>query len=175
MIVSSRIIQQPDHENKLKLAVSGSILPRKRRAISTVVTSAILLASVATLGVFVLVWSSTSLQQQRQELETVFSTQINKLNEDLLFENVWFNTLPAKRVNITITNVGSLGTNVTKINFINATTYAQFQSSTYKDGGMLPYKSFSKNITYAWTSGKTFNIEVITNRGNIFTKQVTPP
>lgn len=149
-------------------------MARKRRAISTVVTEAILLTGVATLGIFVLVWSSTSLSQERQELERVFSTQMNKLREDVIFENVWFVTNP-KRVNVTITNVGSLGTNVTKINFINSTTFAQLHSVTYTDGGMLPYKSFSKNITYSWTSGKTFNIELITNRGNIFTTQVTPP
>lgn len=149
-------------------------MARKRRAISTVVTEAILLTGVATLGIFVLVWSSTSLSQERQELERVFSTQMNKLREDVIFENVWFVTNP-KRVNVTVTNVGSLGTNVTKINFINSTTFAQLHSVTYTDGGMLPYKSFSKNITYSWTSGKTFNIELITNRGNIFTTQVTPP
>jgi archaellum component FlaF (FlaF/FlaG flagellin family) len=152
----------------------GSILLRKRRAISTVVTNAILLASVATLGVFVLVWSSTSLSQERQELERVFSTQINKLNEDIVFENVWFVTTP-KKVNVTVTNVGSLGTNVTQINFINSTTLAQFNSVKYTDGGILPYQSLSKNITYSWTSGKKFNIELITSRGNIFTTQVTPP
>jgi archaellum component FlaF (FlaF/FlaG flagellin family) len=153
----------------------GSILLRKRRAISTVVTNAILLASVATLGVFVLVWSSTSLSQERQELERVFSTQINKLNEDIVFENVWFVTSPTKKVNVTVTNVGSLGTNVTQINFINSTTLAQFNSVKYTDGGILPYQSLSKNITYSWTSGKKFNIELITSRGNIFTTQVTPP
>jgi archaellum component FlaF (FlaF/FlaG flagellin family) len=153
----------------------GSTWLRKRRAISTVVTNAILLASVATLGVFVLVWSSTSLSQERQELERVFSTQINKLNEDIVFENVWFVTSPTKKVNVTVTNAGSLGTNVTQINFINSTTLAQLNSVTYTDGGILPYKSFSKNITYSWTSGKKFNIELITGRGNIFTTQVTPP
>jgi archaellum component FlaF (FlaF/FlaG flagellin family) len=148
---------------------------KKREAISTIVTTAILLAAVSTLGVFVLVWSSTSLMQERQELERVFSTQINKLNEDILIENVWFITSPTKKVNITVTNVGSLGTNVTEINFVNSTTYMQLLGTKYTDGGMSPYKSLSKNITYTWTSGKKFNINVITNRGNIFTTQVTPP
>jgi archaellum component FlaF (FlaF/FlaG flagellin family) len=152
-----------------------SLQIRKRKAITTVVTGAILLAAVSSLGAFILVWSSTSLMQQRQEIEEVFSTQVNKLNEDILIEDVWFVTSPIKKVNVTVTNVGSLGTNVTQINLINSTTYAQFLGNTYTDGGMLPYKSFSKNITYSWTSGKTFNVQVITDRGNIFTTQVTAP
>jgi archaellum component FlaF (FlaF/FlaG flagellin family) len=153
----------------------GKIRLGKRKAISNVVTTAMLLAAVSTLGVFVLVWSSTSLMQEKQEMERVFSTQINKLNEDVIFENVWFVTSPTKKVNVTVTNAGSLGTNVTQINFINSTNYSQLKGSTYTDGGLLPYKSLSKNITYSWTSGKKFNVEVITGRGNIFTTQVTPP
>gem|GEM_PF-921103 len=165
-----------DHKNKPpKSTKNKSSCLGKRKAISTVVVSAILLAAVSSLGAFILVWSSTSLQQQRQEIEQVFSTQMNKLNEDILIENVWFVTSPVKRVNVTLTNVGSLGTNVTQINLINSTTLSQLLGSKYTDGGLIPYKSLSKNITYSWTSGKTYNVEVITKRGNIFTTQVTAP
>ena len=78
---------------------------KRRRAISTVVSTVILLSAVSIMGVMLVAWANTSLYTKQIELESSFNDKINKLNEDLLIENIWFGTSPAI-VNVKLTNVG---------------------------------------------------------------------
>jgi hypothetical protein len=148
----------------------------KRRALASVVTSAIILSAVSIMGVMMLAWSNTSLATQKQEIEEVFSTQTNKINEDLIFENVWFSTTcPGNCINVTMSNVGTLGLNVTEIKLIDGTTLAELQIFSYTDAGIVPSGTFSTNATYSWVSGEDYDITVLTERGNQFTTQVIAP
>ena len=63
-----------------------------RRGIATVVTSAILLSAVTVMGVMMLGWSQSNINNQKQEMEETLTTQMNKINEELTFENIWFAT-----------------------------------------------------------------------------------
>lgn len=147
-----------------------------RRALANVVTSAIILSAVSIMGVMMLAWSNTSLAIQKQEIEEVFSTQTNKINEDLIFDNIWFSTnCPGNCVNITMSNVGTIGLNVTEMKFINGTTLAELQIFSYVDAGIVPSGTFSTNATYSWISGGDYDITVFTERGNQFTTQVIAP
>lgn len=147
-----------------------------RRALANVVTSAIILSAVSIMGVMMLGWSNSSLAIQKQEIEEVFSTQTNKINEDLIFDNVWFSTTcPGNCVNVTMSNVGTLGLNVTDMKFIDGTTLAELKNFSYNDAGIVPSGSFSTNATYSWTSGDDIDIIVFTERGNQFTAQVIAP
>lgn len=147
-----------------------------RRALANAVTSAIILSAVSIMGVMMLAWSNSSLAVQKQEIEEVFSTQTNKINEDLIFDNVWFSTTcPGNCVNVTISNVGTIGLNVTEMTFIDGTTLAELQIFTYTDAGIVPSGTFSTNATYSWTSGEDIDIIVFTERGNQFTTQVIAP
>jgi hypothetical protein len=128
------------------------------------------------MGVMMLGWSNSSLATQKQVIEEVFSTQTNKINEDLIFDNVWFSTVcPGKCVNVTMSNVGTLGLNVTEMKFINGATLAELKIFTYHKAGIIPSSSFSTNATYSWTSGDDIDIVVFTNRGNQFTTNVIAP
>jgi hypothetical protein len=148
----------------------------KRRALASVVTSAIILSAVSIMGVMMLAWSNTSLATQKQEIEEVFSTQTNKINEDLIFENIWFSTTcPGNCINVTMSNVGTLGLNVTEIKLIDGTTLAELQIFSYTDAGIVPSGTFSTNATYSWVSGEDYDITVLTERGNQFTTQVIAP
>lgn len=147
-----------------------------RRALANVVTSAIILSAVSIMGVMMLGWSNSSLATQKQEIEEVFSTQTNKINEDLIFDNVWFSTTcPGNCVNVTMSNVGTLGLNVTDMKFIDGTSLAELKIFSYDDAGIVPSGSFSTNATYSWTSGDDIDIIVFTERGNQFTTQVIAP
>ena len=87
---------------------------KKRRALSTVVSSAILISAVAIMGVMLVGWSNTNLFTKQAELESSFSEKINKLNEDITVEKIWFGTSP-NVVNVTMNNVGTIGLNITRI------------------------------------------------------------
>src|SRR3990167_1008493 len=147
-----------------------------RRALANAVTSAIILSAVSIMGVMMLGWSNSSLTIQKQEIEEVFSTQTNKINEDLIFDNVWFSTTcPGNCVNVTMSNVGTIGLNVTEMKFIDGTTLADLQIFSYTDAGIVPSGTFSTNATYSWISGEDIDIVVFTERGNQFTTQVIAP
>ena len=86
----------------------------RRRALASIVTSAILLSSIAIMGVGLVGWSNSNLMGHQKTLENTFSKNINKLNEHVIFEKVWFGgTSPNKFVNVTATNSGDIGLNVT--------------------------------------------------------------
>ena len=151
-----------------------------RRGLSTVVTSAIMLSAVSIMGTMMLIWSQTSMTDQKMEIEEIFNTQLNKINEDLLFENIWF-ALPAgsmsdNHLNVTLTNIGILGLNVTTIRVTNVTAgntdYVDYQ---YTDLGIIKSGSISQNVTYPWQSGDELDVLVFTGRGNQFITQVVAP
>jgi archaellum component FlaF (FlaF/FlaG flagellin family) len=149
---------------------------KNRHALANVVTSAIILSAVSIMGVMMLQWSNSSLTTQKQAIEETFSTQTNKINEDLIFDNVWFSsTCPGKCINVTMSNVGTLGLNVTQIDLINGTTLANLKYFYYTNGGIVTSGSLSKNATYSWRSGGDYDITVHTERGNQFTTSVIAP
>lgn len=178
-MISSTLSIIPDLNlimSKISLRNNKRFHFNSRRALANVVTSAIILSAVSIMGVAMLGWSNSSLTTQKQQMEETFSTQTNKINEDLVFDNVWFsNTCPGKCVNVTMTNVGSLGLNVTEMKFIDGITLAELQIFSYTDGGIIPLSTFSINATYAWNSGDDINIVVFTERGNQFITQEIAP
>jgi len=153
---------------------------KRRRGIAQVVTSAILLAAVSIMGTMMLVYSQTSMAQQQMEIDEIFNTQLNKINEDLIFENIWF-AVPSgimndNHLNVTLSNVGILGLNVTTIRVTNVTlgntTYFDYD---YTDLGLIKSQGISQNVTYSWQSGDELDVLVFTGRGNQFITQVVAP
>ena len=139
-----------------------------------------MLSAVSIMGTMMLIWSQTSMSEQKMEIEEIFSTQLNKINEDLLFENIWF-ALPAgsmsdNHLNVTLGNIGILGLNVTTIRITNTTlgnnTYIDYD---YTDLGIIKSESISQNVTYPWQSGDELDVLVFTGRGNQYITQVIAP
>ncbi len=151
-----------------------------RRGLATIVTTGLLLAATSILGTSMLVWSQSELAVHQQEITDVFDTQMNKLNENLLIENIWF-AIPSgvmgnNHLNVTLTNIGILGLNVTTIQVTNVTA-GNTTSFDYDftDIGIVKSASISKNVTYAWQSGDELDVLIFTNRGNQFITQVVAP
>lgn len=140
---------------------------KKKRGLSTVVTSAILLSAVAIMGVMLIGWANTNLYTKQANLEDSIDSKMNKLHEDLLIENIWFGASP-NIVNITLNNVGSIGINVTKIQIANSTNTLYF---TITDGGMPPSNDYSLQETFNWNAGEITDFTIFTERGNQFTQQ----
>jgi len=147
--------------------------PQKRRGLSTVVTSAILLSAVAIMGVLVVGWSNSNLSAQQTEMENNFSSNLNKIKETVVIEHVWFTTTPPKAVNIALKNVGDVGLNVTEIKF-REPDGSSILSSKITDGGMMPKSDYTVTIQHDWIANQEFDIIVETDRDSIFTKQVLP-
>ena len=143
-----------------------------KRALSTAITSIILVTAVATLGVFLVAWSNTTLALNQAELEETFSNKVNKLSEEILIENVWFGTgSNGKFVNATLSNISTLGITLTQIELVNST---DTHTITITSGDLLPDEVYSLEENYVWTSSTETDIIVTTARENIFTTQVAP-
>jgi len=142
---------------------------RPKRGLSTVVTTAILLSAVSIMGIYLVGWSNSSLLIQQLNLENSFNDKLNKLNEDIFIENVWFNDDPYF-VNITINNVGVIGLNITQIKLVNSSDTTIF---VITDGGVVPKNTYSFQDTYVWLKNEIIDIYVTTARDRIFTTQVT--
>lgn len=149
-----------------------------RRALSTVVTSAIMLTAVAVIGSSIVVWSNTNLRTFESSLSNMSATNTNKINEKLLIEDVNFcqNCYPTKSpktgVNITLTNVGTLTLKIKNIQMNNNTLETWSLSPTIN---ILASKSFTYNHSYNWHSNLPVTITVTTSRGSTAATQVVPP
>jgi hypothetical protein len=140
---------------------------KNRRGLSTIITTTILLSAISIMGVSLVVWSNTSLLSQQIQMENSFNDKINKLNEDILIENIWFGTGP-NIVNVTLNIVGIFGVNVTSIKIVNTTDTLVFSIT---DGGMAPGDDFSLQETFNWNSGETTDFTITTSRGNYYYNQ----
>lgn len=145
---------------------------RSRRGLSSIVTGAILLTATALMGTGVVSWSNTNLSNYKTSLSDTFSTNVNSLHEDLVVENVWFGNNPSKFLNVTITNTGTVGLNVTDVKLTSSISSLDIPSS---HTSLIPKHQNVTKITYGWSSNVPITITVTTSRGSVFTSQVMSP
>jgi len=144
---------------------------KRSRGLSTIVTSVMMLSGVAVLGTGVVAWSSSNLSANQEGLNTQLSTNVNKIKESLVIENIWFNLTPPRFVNITMNNVGTIGLNVTEIQLGNSTTTHQINMT---NGSVLPGQPISYQINYDWQNNATVQVLIKTARDNFFKAEDAP-
>ena len=144
----------------------------KRRALATVVSTGILLSAVAIMGSMLTAWSNSIFANEQHQLNEVYAEGVNKLNEFLVIEHVWFGNNPSKFVNLTMTNVGNNGLNITKISLDNSIDRID---RIITDGGMVVGDDFSSKINYTWTPNDPIQITVTTEKGSIYQTYVMGP
>ncbi|AFS82759.1 hypothetical protein [Candidatus Nitrosopumilus sediminis] len=147
---------------------------KKRRALSAVVTGAILLSAVSVMGITIVAWANSNLQTHQAELDQIFADNHNKINERITIEHIWFGTDGTKFYNVTLGNTGTLGLNVTEIK-IHDIDFGQIQPTPYSNAGILKDESMSFQEYFPWVSDRLYEISITTNRENIFQTEVLAP
>jgi len=137
----------------------------KRRALATIVSTGILLSAVAIMGSMLTAWSNSIFTSEQTEINTVYSDGVNKLNEYLIIEHIWFGNIPNKFLNLTMSNVGSNGLNVTKITLDNSVDKTDLLIT---NGGILRDDILSREITYNWTTTDPILVTITTEKGSIY-------
>lgn len=148
---------------------------KKRRALATVVTTGVLLSAVAVMGSMLTAWSNSIFATEQHEMNTVYAEGVNKLNEFLVVEHVWFGNetdVPNKFVNLTLSNVGNVGLNVIKIRLDNSIDKTDH---FIDDGEITRGNYFSTEINYNWTTTEPIQITVTTEKGSIYQTSVMGP
>jgi len=146
---------------------------KTKRALSTVVTGAILLTAVTVMGIMVVGWANTNLAQHQLKLESSFSDTYNKINEKILIEHIWFGST-GPSINITMNNIGTIGLNVTTLKITNITS-SQTYSFSHTDAGIIPSGTLSLNETFGWIADTPYDILIITDRDSQFKTEVLSP
>jgi len=136
------------------------------------VSTGILLSAVAIMGSMLTAWSNSIFANEQQELNTVYAESVNKLNEFLVIEHVWFGNSPSKFINLTMSNVGNNGLNVTKITLDNSIDRTDLLIT---NGGIVQNDVFSTEITYNWTTTEPIQVSVTTEKGSIYQTYVMGP
>ena len=143
-----------------------------RRAISELPSATMLMFAVAVLGIFLLYWSNSTLGAASTDLTLTFDKNINRLAEEIIIEHVWFgtDTSSTKFVNVTLSNVGTIGVTLTEIELVTSTK-TQIITITQN---LFPDKTYSIVEEYGWTSGTAVDVTVTTARENVIKIQVAP-
>ena len=144
----------------------------KRRALATVVSTGILLSAVAVMGSMMTAWSNSIFANEQNELNEVYSEGVNKLNEFLVIEHVWFGNNPNKFINLTMSNAGNVGLNVTKITLDNSIDKTDL---IIINGGIIRNDIFSTKITYNWTTTEPIQVSITTEKGSLYQTYVMGP
>ena len=144
----------------------------KRRALATVVSTGILLSAVAIMGSMLVSWSNSIFANEQTEINDAYSEGVNKLNEYLVIENVWFGNNPTKFINLTASNVGNIGLNITKITLDNSIDKTNLLVT---NGGIVSNDYFSTVITYNWTTTDPIRVTITTEKGSIYQTYVMGP
>ena len=145
---------------------------RKRRALATVITSAIMMTAVTILGGAGVVWSQTTMNSQQMEMSETVDTYLNKINESMMFEYVYCNSDPCDRIIVVITNVGDLGLDVSKITISDKQSGFQKVQSLTK-GQIIPDDSISIVIDdLAFQLYDVLDVSATTARGNVIQSQM---
>ena len=142
---------------------------RQRRALATIVTSAIMMSAVTMMGSAGVVWSQSSLNEKQADMTDIAVDYMNKLNESLVFEYVYCTSDPCEQINVILTNVGHVGLEVSKVT-ISTSGFSKIHPVL--NGQIMPDHSIAIPINDAgFSSYNILNVMVETNRGNIIQTQ----
>jgi hypothetical protein len=145
---------------------------RKRRALATVITSAIMMTAVTVMGGAGVVWSQTSLNSQQVEMNDTVNDYLNKINESMMFEYVYCDSDPCDSIIVVITNVGDLGVDVSKITISDKQSGFQ-KVQTLSKGQIMSDGSISVVIDdLGFQLYDVLDVSATTVRGNIIQTQM---
>jgi len=143
------------------------------RALSEIPSAAMLMFAVAVLGIYLLFWSNQTLGLGAMELTDNFDSTVNRISEEILIEQVWFGTGSSKFVNVTMSNIGTIGITITEIELVNSTdTHTITLNQNLFPSGTN--STYSIEEVYGWTSGTAVDVTIITARDNHFKTQAAP-
>ncbi|MDG6974081.1 MAG: hypothetical protein JRM82_01775 [Nitrososphaerota archaeon] len=170
---------------------------KKRRGVSEIIATLLILAIVVVLGTVVFAFGSAAFANWSEGFGNLIGLKTSQLQESFIVEYVQFNgTYPAQNVVVTVRNVGSITTEVSSIAISNLTSFtgpgSQFlefsgpsqiaaspPNPTDTNSCSVPAGdnyfvvgvgySCSFKVDYTWVSGTAYNIVVSTARGNTVT------
>jgi len=144
---------------------------KTRRAISSIISSAILLTATVLMGTGMVSWSNTNFSSSKVELVNVYSEKANKIQENISIEKIWFGTTPQKFVNVTMTNQSPLSIVINQVQF---STTSGTTKIPVNNQLIMPGKSSSLKITYSYAVNIPTTVNIFTARNSTFSTVILP-
>jgi hypothetical protein len=136
----------------------------RRRGVSAVVTSLMLVAAVSMMGAALMVWSNSSFASQQREIADQTTSRINLIAESFVVEDVWFYTDGGYYANVTIRNTGDLAITISNIYINNTEAWDDGEIIMIDDVATIKVpKVIDSGVD--WTSDRSQSIWVVTERG----------
>lgn len=139
---------------------TGSRGRYRRRGLSTIVTSLILVVAVGIIGAYLVTWSNSTFALQQATIANQTASRINLIKENFVVEDVWFYNSGGKKADVTIRNNGDLALTISKI-YVNNT-------QVWTGSEVISKDSISKvtAIPLNWGSGDAQSVWIKTTRGS---------
>jgi len=138
---------------------------KTRRGLSTVVGMVFAIIALSSTVVYV-TYSMNTLDQYNQTVMSKNQVLLNQYQEKPVLVSA---TYSLNKFNITVTNTGNIPINFTKIWIQNTTAtdktyYYHLSNTMVSPGGVL--KNIGQGVPYTFPSSQTYNIKLVTSRGN---------
>ena len=133
----------------------------RRRGISTVITSLLLIVGTAIIGSGLIAWGTTNFNIQQTRIGTQLSNEGNQARETMMLEDVWFftnATSPFNYANVTIRDTGVNSFTLSSIMLNNTQAWTG-------QNAISPGNSTTIAIADNWGKGKPQSIWVNTKLG----------
>jgi len=145
-----------------------------QRALSDLPTASMLLFAVAVMGIGLLGWSNTTFMTQQDAINSQYSDVVNKMNEEVFIEHVWFVGASnlTKNVYIYATNIGDVSVTLSEIKFVVPSNGTTLKSFTISDVEIKQTNSSPIELAYAWQDEMLVDLIITTVRGSSFETQL---
>ena len=142
-----------------------------RPGLASIITSTILLSSVALMGTGTVIWEKQNLSTNQFGLLNTYTANLNQISENISIEKVWFGTVPQKFINITMTNQSPSGITINQVQFSTTSSVVKFPINNQI---VLPQKSSSLKISYSYINNIPITVIIHTSRNSTFSTVVWP-
>ncbi len=146
----------------------GRAKHRKRRAVSDIVATLIMIAIVASLGVLAFTFASSGLGSLSQNFTNLMGSSGNAISEKFLVEQVTFTTSGTQGADVYVRNVGTNPTTLVSVYIVDQTSntfVSQTTISTVVNVGTfanIPHTT----LTFTPSHGHTYSFTVTSSLGN---------
>jgi len=145
-------------------------LTHRRRAVSTVVATVLMITVTLTLGIIAFFWASQTIGLQVGSAGVYFKSSSDSLLENLVIEDVWFNS--TNKAWVTVRNVGQIDFKIVAI-YVNSTSQTNTNPLITNGTSIGVGKAKTIQVTVSltgfsqWTTNQFVYLSIATARGTV--------
>jgi len=152
----------------ISLLIVTTMLKRRKKGISTVLGSLLVLLIVVSIGTALFVQSVSSVSSLSDSNTIFFDRRSKAVKEDVVVENIVFLSSVPKSAKVYVRNAGSIEFNVTSI-YVNKVSSGAAQDLSFTINQIVNIGNVNELVlnSFDWEAGATYKVTIATLRGSI--------